>query len=206
MKYTKEQIKEYIKCRDDIEYFANNYIKIITVTNGIEQITLNETQIEMINAFKNEQVWYRNYRRQSGKTTGASIILLHHSIFNEHKTSVIAGYKFAHTNVILSKIVDMHNALPEFLQCRFEKLDKSQMIFDNGSTIKSIGSNSDNVRAMGISILYIDESDFVSNVEEIIRCVYPCIRFHNNGKIFAVSSSFSRQFLDFPELLEMHNV
>jgi len=203
MKYTKEQIEEYIKCRDDIEYFANNYIKINTVINGVEQITLNQTQIEMINAFKNEQVWYRNYRRQSGKTTGAAIILLHHSIFNAYKTSAIAGYKFVHTNEMLSKIVDMHNHLPEFLQCGFEKLNKNQIIFYNGSTIKSIGSNPDNVKGMNISILYIDESDFVSNVEEMIRCVYPCIGFSNDGKIFAVSSSFSRQFLDFPGLLEM---
>ena len=33
--YTKEQIKEVIKCSQDPEYFLENYIKVISLDDGI---------------------------------------------------------------------------------------------------------------------------------------------------------------------------
>ena len=35
IEFTKENIQEFLKCKDDPVYFANNYIKIVSLDEGL---------------------------------------------------------------------------------------------------------------------------------------------------------------------------
>ena len=35
--FTKEQIEEYLKCKDDVVYFIENYCHIITLDQGLQK-------------------------------------------------------------------------------------------------------------------------------------------------------------------------
>ena len=48
LEYTPEQIEELIKCRDDILYFAKNYVKIVTLDHGEILFSPYEYQLETI--------------------------------------------------------------------------------------------------------------------------------------------------------------
>lgn len=64
--WTQEQIDEYIKCKDDPEYFAEKYIKIIT-EDGFEVIELYDYQKEIIDKFDKNKKLAVLQARQSGK-------------------------------------------------------------------------------------------------------------------------------------------
>ena len=36
IEFTQEQILEFVKCKDDPVYFANNYVKIVTLDHGLQ--------------------------------------------------------------------------------------------------------------------------------------------------------------------------
>ena len=46
--FTKEQIQEYLKCKEDPVYFAKNYIKIISLDEGIVPFKMWDFQEELI--------------------------------------------------------------------------------------------------------------------------------------------------------------
>ncbi len=37
IEYTEEQIIEFLKCKEDPVYFANNYMKIVSIDEGLVQ-------------------------------------------------------------------------------------------------------------------------------------------------------------------------
>ena len=51
--FTEEQIEEYIKCKDDPIYFTRNYIKIISLDEGIVPFEMWDFQEELIEKFHN---------------------------------------------------------------------------------------------------------------------------------------------------------
>ena len=51
IQFTQEQVKEYLKCKDDPVYFARNYIKIISLDEGIVPFKMWDFQEELIESF-----------------------------------------------------------------------------------------------------------------------------------------------------------
>ena len=64
--WTPELIKEYIRCKNDIIYFAEHYFHIIT-EEGMSLIKLRDYQKEMILSMQNNRFTISNQSRQSGK-------------------------------------------------------------------------------------------------------------------------------------------
>lgn len=69
--YTPAMIKEYVKCKQDIIHFAENYFKIVTIDDGEIHIKLHEYQKRMLKAFVEEDEERRHIvvvsSRQIGK-------------------------------------------------------------------------------------------------------------------------------------------
>jgi len=51
IEFTQEQIIEFVKCKDDPVYFANNYIKIVSLDKGLTQFNPYDFQEKLINRF-----------------------------------------------------------------------------------------------------------------------------------------------------------
>ena len=51
IQFTQEQIEEYLKCKEDPVYFAKNYIKIISLDEGIVPFKMWDFQEELIEKF-----------------------------------------------------------------------------------------------------------------------------------------------------------
>jgi hypothetical protein len=65
--YTKEQILEVIKCKKDIEYFLSNYIKIVSLDEGLILFEPYEYQKEMVKTCKDNRFSVFMCARQLGK-------------------------------------------------------------------------------------------------------------------------------------------
>ena len=51
IEYTPEQLKEYMKCKEDIVYFAETYFYIVSIDKGEIKIPLREYQKKVLKAF-----------------------------------------------------------------------------------------------------------------------------------------------------------
>lgn len=66
--FTQEQVKEFIKCSQDPEYFISNYVKVISLDKGIIPFHPYPFQKELVNSFHNNRFTICKLPRQSGKS------------------------------------------------------------------------------------------------------------------------------------------
>ena len=78
IQFTQEQVKEYLKCKDDPVYFARNYIKIISLDEGIVPFKMWDFQEELIESFHENRFNIAKLPRQTGKSTTCVAYLLHY--------------------------------------------------------------------------------------------------------------------------------
>lgn len=67
IEFTEEQITEYIKCKENINYFSENYIKVVHVDKGLIPLKLHSYQKDLVNLIDNNRFVCCRVGRQSGK-------------------------------------------------------------------------------------------------------------------------------------------
>ena len=64
IEFTQEQILEFMKCKEDPVYFSNNYIKIVSLDEGLTQFHPYDFQEKLINnLFITARTWQCNKRK-----------------------------------------------------------------------------------------------------------------------------------------------
>lgn len=67
IEFTQDQVLEFVKCKDDPVYFANNYIKIVSLDEGLTQFHPYDFQEKLINRFHEHRFNICKMPRQTGK-------------------------------------------------------------------------------------------------------------------------------------------
>ena len=113
---TQEDVNEYVRCREDPIYFAQNYVKIVTLDRGFVNIDLYPFQKETIQDIQNNRFVVMKAGRQVGKTTTVVAYLLWYILFNEDKFVAILANKAKTSREILNRIKLAYESLPIWLQ------------------------------------------------------------------------------------------
>ena len=96
IEFTKEQIKEYIKCKQDPVYFAQNYVKIVSLDEGLVPFNMYKFQKKLIRNFHNHRFNICKMPRQTGKSTTCVSFLLHYAVFNDNVNIGILALSLIH--------------------------------------------------------------------------------------------------------------
>ena len=96
IEFTQDQILEYIKCKEDPVYFAKNYVKIISLDEGLTPFEPYHFQEKLINNFHNNRFNICKMPRQTGKSTTVVSYLLHYAVFNDSVNIGILANKAAY--------------------------------------------------------------------------------------------------------------
>jgi len=188
--FTKEEIEEYIKCRDDILYFLENHMKIVHVDEGLIPFSLYPFQKDLIQTIsKNRNVIVKT-GRQVGKSTTTLGWLLHYILFNQSKTVGILANKAATARELLGRIQIAYQHLPKFLQQGLKEWNKGSLELENGSKIIASSTSSSAIRGFSFSCILLDEFAHVQRhiADEFIRSVYPTISSGKETKVIIVST------------------
>lgn len=186
--WTKEQVKEFIKCAKDPIYFSEKYINIVHVDHGLIPIELYDYQKEIVEKItKNRRVAVVT-SRQAGKTTTAVAVILHYVLFNNHKTVGLLANKGDAAREILDRIKIAYEALPKWLQQGVIEWNKGSVEFENGCKIIAAATSSSAIRGKSVSFLYIDEAAFVEHWDEFFASVFPTISSGKTTKILFTST------------------
>lgn len=155
--YTQEQTEEIMKCMADPVYFAETYFKIISVDDGIIPFKLYDFQKEAAAAYLDTRRLLLATSRQIGKTSIATVIVLHYTLFNEYKNVFLLANKADTALEILSRIQLAYEHLPNWLKSGVKEWNKSSVEFANGCKINAAASSSENIRGQSANLIYIDE-------------------------------------------------
>ena len=188
--FTKEEIEEYIKCRDDILYFIETHVKIVHVDEGLIPFKLYPFQKELIKTISENRNVIVKTGRQVGKSTTTLGWLLHYILFNESKTVGILANKAATARELLNRVQIAYQHLPKFLQQGLKEWNKGSLELENGSKIIASSTSSSAIRGFSFSTILLDEFAHVQRhiADEFIRSVYPTISSGKETKVIIVST------------------
>jgi len=190
LKWTQEDIDEFKKCRNDVIYFIERYMKIVHIDRGVIPFNMYEYQKKVIELYRDNRFITLKFPRQSGKTITTVGYMLHYLIFNEHKTIGILANRAKTARGILSKLKQSYRQLPKFLQSGVVEWSKGSIVLENGCVAFADATSESASRSESISLLILDEFAFVDNnkAEEFMKSVYPTISSGTESKIFVFST------------------
>ena len=190
IEFTQEQIEEFIKCKDDPVYFANNYIKIVSLDEGLTQFHPYDFQEKLINRFHEHRFNICKMPRQTGKSTTVVSYLLHYLIFNDSVNIGILANKAATARELLQRLATAYENLPKWMQQGIISWNKGSIELENGSKILAASTSASAVRGMSFNILFLDEFAFVPNhiADSFFASVYPTITSGKSTKVIMVST------------------
>lgn len=173
---TKEEIDEWLKCKNDILYFANTYCKLMT-PEGIKNIELRDYQKDYLQHLEKNRLSIYLSCRQSGKTTTSAIFMLHYIIFNVDKNALVLGNKRITAVEILDKTKKIFYELPYFLKPGILKWNESEIVLDNGCRILTAATTKNSAIGFTLHCCLWDEAAHINpNIaEEFYSNVFPTI-------------------------------
>ena len=190
IQFTQEQIEEYIKCKKDPVYFANNYVKIVTLDAGLQPFKTYDFQNKLINNFHNSRFNICKMPRQTGKSTTCVSYLLHYAVFNDSVNIGILANKASTARELLARLATAYENLPKWMQQGVLVWNKGNIELENGSKILAASTSASAVRGMSFNILFLDEFAFVPNhiADAFFASVYPTITSGKSTKVIIIST------------------
>ena len=188
--FTEEQIQEYLKCKADPVYFAKNYIKIVSLDEGLVPFSLYDFQEKMVNTFHANRFNIAKLPRQTGKSTTVVAYLMHYAIFNDNVNIGILANKAPTARELLGRLQLAYENLPVWLQQGIIAWNKGSMELENGSKILASSTSASAVRGMSFNIIFLDEFAFIPNhiAEQFFASVYPTISSGKSTKVIIIST------------------
>jgi hypothetical protein len=184
------QLEEITKCSEDPIYFIRNYVKIISLDEGIIYFNMHDYQEEMVHAFHNNRFSIVRIGRQSGKTTTSVAYLLWLSLFTENYSIAITANKKALAVDILSRYQLAYENLPMWLQQGIVVWNKGSVELENGSKLLAASTAASSIRGGSFNLVMMDEFAHVHNnlAEDFFTSTYPVISSGTKTKIIIVST------------------
>ena len=190
IKFSKEQVEEYIKCSKDPIYFITKYIKVVSLDEGLVPFNLYDYQKDIVNKIHDNRFVIAKLPRQSGKSTTIISYLLHYVMFNQSMSVAVLANKQSVAREILSRLKLAYEYLPLWLQQGIVEWNKGSIELENGSRIIASSTSASAVRGGSYNCIFLDEFAHVPQgiAEEFFSSVYPTITSGQNTKVLMVST------------------
>jgi len=188
--FTKEQILEFMACKNDPVYFAKQHVKIVSLDEGLVGFKPYDFQEKLIRNFHENRFNICKMPRQTGKSTTSVSYLLHYAVFNDNVNIGILANKAATARDLLGRLQTAYENLPKWMQQGIISWNKGSLELENGSRILAASTSASAVRGMSFNILFLDEFAFVPNhiADSFFASVYPTITSGKSTKVIMVST------------------
>lgn len=175
MKLSKIHLEEIEKCKNDLMYFKDNYVKILTKSG----YTFPETrpyQVEFLKDMEGDDENIVSLQgRQSGKSITVSIYLAHKFNFGQNMNIGICANKGPLAREFLNNVKNIFEALPMWMRVGVTVWNKGSIESEAKMRILTDVPGPSAFRGFTCAILVIDECAFIrSNVwKEMEDSVFP---------------------------------
>ena len=192
VEFTKDQIVEFQKCKEDPIYFMEKWMKIVSLDEGLIEFKLYPFQKKIVNTIHNSRFTICKLPRQSGKSTTTVAYLMHYAMFNPNSNIAILANKSSTARDILGRLQLAYENLPKWMQQGVINWNKGNIELENKSTIVAAAKSSSAIRGGSYNIIFLDEFAFVpTNIAEMFfSSVYPTITSGKTTKVIIVSTPY----------------
>ena len=190
IEFTEEQIIEFLRCKEDPVYFARNYIKIVSLDEGLVPFDMYKFQEKLIQNFHDNRFNICKMPRQTGKSTTCVSYLLHYAVFNDNVNIAILANKASTARDLLGRLQLAYENLPKWMQQGIISWNKGSLELENGSKISANSTSSSAVRGGSYNVIFLDEFAFIPNhiADDFFASVYPTISSGQSTKVIIVST------------------
>lgn len=188
MELTLDQIKEINRCKNDLIYFIDTYVKINHPTKGVVPLKLYDYQKRLIRSVSESDNHISSMGRQFGLTTPHYVYLLWYIVFETDRTVFIETDSNDMAKNILERIWISFKELPIWMRPKVATNNLAIKKLDNGNTIYSNKINTDTKRGITIDLLYLDNFAYVpdENLTDFITALIP--KLSNTNSRILISS------------------
>lgn len=149
---------ELQKCKEDIHYFKDNYVKIKTKT-GVNFPDTRKYQDDFLDVISDDEIEdiVALIGRQSGKTITTAINLTHFFVFKKDLNIGIVSNRGSSSREFLHNTKNIFIELPVWMQIGVKSWNKTYIEGENGMRILTDVPSSDAFMGWTISVLVVDE-------------------------------------------------
>jgi hypothetical protein len=203
--FTKEQIKEYVKCKIDPVYFINTYVKYNDLL-GLCDFKLYPFQEKIVKQFHNNRYNLCVSSRQSGKTLIPLLYILHQLIFSEYSSILVITLNKMSAESILLKLKKIYTNLPLWMQMKVNKNTSNYFGLENFSTVMVSDYNINLIKGQNFNHVFLDEFAFFpgKNAKDFFDYVVPCLSAGRISKLHIISTKKTGSY--FNKLIETYKV
>lgn len=188
--YTKEQLREFIKCMNDKEYFYREYVKILDVDRGIISYNPYNYQTRLSKSVDENRFVLCKFPRQSGKTTCLAAYIVHCLLFKENFKVLIAAHVSDGAVEVMDRIKFILENLPLWLQSGIISWNVFSVELENGSKVSASATTEKTGRGKSINLLLLDEFAFVSQAiaENFLASTFPTLAKGQTTQLVIIST------------------
>ena len=196
IEFTKENVEEWIKCKEDPVYFINTYCKIVSLDEGLVDFKTFSYQDRTINEVHNNRKAIVMFPRQMGKTTVIAGYIVHNLLFSDNIPNVaILANKATAAREVMQRVQLMYEYLPKWMQKGVKTWNKGNIILEgengaDGAQAFTAATSASGIRGKSVTFLYIDECAIIPNTiaEEFFTATFPTISSGETTKIVMSST------------------
>ena len=190
IEFSEENIREFLKCKEDPIYFTRNYIKIVSLDEGLVPFNMYDFQEKLIDRFHRNRFNICKMPRQTGKSTTCISYLLHYAVFNDNVNIAVLANKASTARDLLGRLQLAYENLPRWMQQGIISWNKGSLELENGSKISANSTSSSAVRGGSYNVIFLDEFAFIPNhiADDFFASVYPTITSGQSTKVIIVST------------------
>lgn len=184
LSYFSYEQNEFIKCKNDIVYFAKKYLDI--------DISSNYSKKFLTSCASNEDVVLDAYR-MSGKTTLCQVYAIWKAVFEPNQKISFVSFNRMVSSLNNNILDDMISRLPDWMLCGTYDLQRrsyKHFTFNNGSKIYTISESEAKIGFNVGNVMILDEFAFFSNQQDFIERTLPSLSY-NNGQLVVASTPYT---------------
>ena len=178
------------RCQRSPSFFLNSFGKIQHPKLGIIPFTLFSYQQQCLKSFLENRFTIFKKVRQSGISTVAGGFALWYAMFSPERTILIVSKRDNDAMDFLRKNVKtIHDNLPEWMRKLWPRIvdNEHEIVFPNGSRIKSLTSSKETLRSQASSLNIIDEAAFIPDMDQMWAAGLPSIS--HGGNVIVISTT-----------------
>ena len=189
--FTDDYVKEILKCKNDIVYFAQNYVYVLNLDQGMIKPKVRAYQKNMLKSYEANRMTICLSSRQSGKTMTFTIFILWSILFKQDYNVAILANVHSMSIEIMNNLKLTYSLLPKWLQQGVVVWNERRIKLENNCVVYAAATSKSAIRGRSVSLLILDETAFVTPKywESFYNSIYPTISSSKTSKIIMVSTA-----------------
>jgi phage FluMu gp28-like protein len=177
------------RCQKSPAFFLDNFAKIQHPKLGVIPFKLFKYQQKCLSDFLSNRFTIFKKVRQCGISTISGGFALWYAMFFNNKNILIVSKRDDDAMDFLRRNVKViHDNLPDWMKDLWPRVvdNEHEILFPNGSRIKSLTSSKETLRSQAASLNIIDEAAFIPDMDDMWAAGLPSIQ--HGGTVIVIST------------------